>query len=90
MQYLPHNEELSALIKQNHYHMEVEGRSRSVIQDCGCDREGRKTKLGARAEEVSFEVLPERCNRGTISYMEMERVPKGTGIVTEGIRKVFN
>ena len=46
-QYLPHNEELSALIKQNHYHMEVEGRSRSVIQDCGCDREGRKTKLGS-------------------------------------------
>ena len=46
-QYLSHNEELSALIKQNHYHMEVEGCSRSVIQDCGCDREGRKTKLGS-------------------------------------------
>ena len=44
----------------------------------------------ARAEEVSFEVLPERCNNGTISYMEREKVPKGRGIVTEGIRKVFN
>ena len=44
-QYLPHNGELSALIEQNHFHIKVEGRSRSVIQDCGCDREGRKTKL---------------------------------------------
>ena len=51
---------------------------------------GREEKLGweARAEEASFEVLPKRCNRGTISYMEKERVPKGRGIVTEGIRKV--
>ena len=46
-QYLPHNEELSALIKQNHHRMEVEGCSRLVIQDCGYDREGRKTKLGS-------------------------------------------
>ena len=53
---------------------------------------GREEKLGweARAEEVSFEVLPKRCNRGTISYMEREKVPNGRGIVTEGIRKVFN
>ena len=29
------------------------------------------------------------CYRGTISYMERERVPKGRGIVTEGI-KVYN
>ena len=53
---------------------------------------GREGRLSweARAEEVSFEVLPKRCNRGTISYMERKRVPKGRGIVTEGIRKVFN
>ena len=53
---------------------------------------GREGRLSweARAEEVSFEVLPKRCNRGTISYMERERVPQGRGIVTEGIRKVFN
>ena len=53
---------------------------------------GREGRLSweARAKEVSFEVLPKRCNRGTISYMERERVPKGRGIVTEGIRKVFN
>ena len=52
----------------------------------------REEKLSweARAEEVGFEVLPKRCNRGTISYMKGERVPKGRGIVTEGIRKVFN
>ena len=45
---------------------------------------GREGKLSweARAEEVSFEVLPKRCNRGSISYMERERVPKGRGIVT--------
>ena len=35
--------------------MKVEGRSRSVILDCGCDREGRKLSWEARAEEVSFE-----------------------------------
>ena len=70
--------------------MEVEGCSRSVIQDCGCDQEGRKLSWEARDEEVSFEVLPKRCNRGTISYMERKRVPKDWGIVTKGIRKVFN
>ena len=78
------------LIKQNHYHTGVVGHSRSVIQDCGCDWGEGKLNWEARAEEVSFEVLPKRCNRGTISYMEREIVPKGRGIVTEGIRKVFN
>ena len=68
----------------------VEGRSRSVIQDCGCDQEGRKLSWETRAEEVGFEVLPKRCNRGTVSYMERERVTKDWGIVTEGIRKVFD
>ena len=53
---------------------------------------GREGKLSweARAEEASFKVLPKRSNRGTISYMKRERVPKDRGIVTEGIRKVFN
>ena len=48
---------------------------------------GREEKLSwkARAEKVSFEVLPKRCHRGTISYMRRERVPKGRDIVTEGI-----
>ena len=36
---------------------------------------------------MSFEVLPKRCNRGTISYVERERVPKGRGIVTEELEK---
>ena len=53
---------------------------------------GREGRLSweARAEEVSFKVLPKTCNRGTISYMKGERVPKDRGIVTGGIRKVFN
>ena len=53
---------------------------------------GREGRLSweARAEEVSFEVLPKRCNRGTVSYMERKRVPEVRGIVTEGIKKVFN
>ena len=52
---------------------------------------GREERLSweARAEEVSLKVLHKRCNRGTISYMERERVPKGRGIVTEGVRKLF-
>ena len=82
MQYLPHKGELSALIKQNHYHREsrgggVGGGSRSVIQDCGCDQEGRKLSWETRAEVLKgFEVLPKRCNRGTASYMKGKRVPK--------------
>ena len=53
---------------------------------------GREAKLSweARSEDVSFELLPKRCNRGTISYLERKRVPKGRGVVTEGIGKVFN
>ena len=52
---------------------------------------GRKERLSweARAEEVSLKVLPKRCNRGTVSYMEREGLPKGRGMLTEGIRKVF-
>ena len=62
----------------------------SVIQDCGCDQEGRKLSWETRAEKVGLEVLPKRCNRGTVSYMKGERVPNNWAIVTEGIRKVFD
>ena len=34
---------------------------------------------------MDFEVFPERCYRGTISYLEGERVTKSRGIVTERI-----
>ena len=65
----------------------VEGHSRSAIQDCGFDQAGRKVSRETRAKEVGFEVLHKRCNRGTVSYMKGERVPKDLGIVTEGIQK---
>ena len=39
---------------------------------------------------MGFEVFPERCDRGTISYLEGEGVPKNWVVVTEGIRKVFD
>ena len=52
-------------------------------------REGRLS-WKTRADKVGFEVLPKRCNRGTVSYMKRERVPKDRGIVIEGIRKVFD
>ena len=45
---------------------------------------------GNTFEEVGFEVFPERCNRGAITYLEGQRVPKNWGIVTERIRKVFD
>ena len=61
----------------------VKGRSRSMIQDYGCGREGRKLSWKTRAEEVGFEVLPKRWNRGAVSNMKGERVPKDRGIVTE-------
>ena len=34
-------------------------------------------------------MFPERCDRGAISYLEGQRVPKNWGVVTERIRKVF-
>ena len=39
---------------------------------------------------MGVEVFPEGCDRGAISYLEGEIVPKSRGIVTEKIRKVFN
>ena len=59
-------------------------------QNCGCDQEGRRLSWEIRVEEVGFEVFPKRCNRGTVSYMKGERVPKDRGIVTEGIREVLD
>ena len=50
----------------------VEKLSRSVIWSCGSDQEGRSWETGI--EEVGFEVLPERCNKGAISYLEGEGV----------------
>ena len=35
-------------------------------------------------------MFPKRCDRGTVSYLEGERVPKNWGIVTERIREVFD
>ena len=39
---------------------------------------------------MSFEVFSKRCSRGAVSYMKGERVPKDWGIVTEGIREVYD
>ena len=61
-----------------------------MVQSCVCDQEGRRLSWETGIEEVDFEVFPERCDRGTISYLEGDRVPKNWGVVTEGIRKVFD
>ena len=34
-------------------------------------------------------VFPERCDRGTVSYLEGERVPKNKGVVTKIIRNLI-
>ena len=39
---------------------------------------------------MGFEVFPERCDRGAISYLEGEGVPKNRGIVTERMGEKFN
>ena len=44
----------------------VGGHSRSVIQDCECDQEGRKLSWEISGEEVGFEVLLKRCNKRTV------------------------
>ena len=67
----------------------VEGRSRSVIRSYACDQKGRRLSWETAVEEVGLEVFPELCDRGAISYLEGERVPKNRGMVTERIRKVF-
>ena len=54
------------------------------------DQEGRKLSLETIVEQEGFEVFPKRCDRGTVSYLEGERVPKNWGIVTERIREVFD
>ena len=41
-----------------------------MYQVCGWDREGRRLSWEARVEKVGFEVFPERCDRGTVSYLE--------------------
>ena len=82
--------ELSALTKKKSYIIgRVKGRLRLVIQSCGCDQEGRRLSWETGVKEVGFEVFPERCIRGAISYFEGEGVPKNQGIVTERIGKVF-
>ena len=67
----------------------IEGRSRLVIQSCVCDQEGRILSWETGIEEVGFEVFPERCNRGSVSYLKGEGVPRNWGIVSERIKKVF-
>ena len=38
---------------------------------------------------MSFEVFPKRCDRGTVSYLKGERVPKNWDI-TERIREMID
>ena len=67
----------------------VEGQSGSVIRSYECDQNGRRLGGEPGVKQVSFQVGPEGCDRGNISYMEGESVSKNRGIVTERIRKVF-
>ena len=53
----------------------------------GCDQEGRSLSWETGIEEVGFEMFLEGCDRGAISYLEGERVPKNRGVVTERITK---
>ena len=62
----------------------------SVIGSYGCDQQGRRLGWETGIEDMGFDVFPERCNRGAISYLEGEGVLKNWGIVTERIKKVFD
>ena len=44
---------------------------------------GRRLSWETGIEKVGFEVFPDRCDRGTVSYLE------NWGVVTKRIRKVF-
>ena len=39
---------------------------------------------------MGFELFSESYDRGTISHLEREGVPKNWGVMTERIRKVFD
>ena len=54
-----------------------------MIRSYGCDQEGRRLSWETGFGELGFEVFPERCDRGAISYLEGEGVPKNWGVVTE-------
>ena len=82
-QYLPHNEELSALIKQSHYHMEVEGHSKSIIQDCRCDWEGRKTyrfSINAKKYLRLDKILSDKGTKSVCGYHVYVQIPVITRI----------
>ena len=61
-----------------------------MIRGSGCVQEGRKQSWETGIKEVGFEVFPERHDRGAISYLEGEGVPKNWGIVTERIGEKFD
>ena len=60
-----------------------------MIQSYGCDQHRRRLNQETGVEKVGLKVFPERCNRGAISYLEVDAVSKNWGIVTERIRKVL-
>ena len=60
-----------------------------MVRSFVCDLKGRKRIWETGVEQVGFEVFPEGCDRGAISYLEDEGVPKNRGNVTERIRKVY-
>ena len=47
-----------------------------MIRSYGCDQKGRRPSWEIRVEQAGFEVFAERCDRGVISYLKGERVPK--------------
>ena len=52
-----------------------------MIHSYGSDKKGRRLSWKAGVEQVGFEVFPEGCDGGVISYLEGERVPKNRDIV---------
>ena len=61
-----------------------------MIRSYGSDQNGRRLSWETGDEQVGFEVFPGGCDRGTVSHLEGEGVPKSWGIVTERVGKVFN
>ena len=60
-----------------------------MIQSYGCDQKGRRLSWEIGVEQVGFEVFPEGCDRGAISNVEGERVPKNRGIVTQSVYWIY-
>ena len=56
------------LVNKIHLSFTVKERSRPVIQSYRCEQKGRRVSWETGVQQVGFQVFPEGCDRGAISF----------------------